>query len=50
MPQTLDALERYLAGGAIKWVGEKTAKKIIKEFGKDTIYTIEKEPEKLARN
>ncbi len=49
MPQTLDALERYLAGGAIKWVGEKTAKKIIKEFGEDTIYTIEKEPEKLAR-
>lgn len=47
MPETLDALERYLASGTIKWVGPKTAKKIIKEFGDDTISVIEKEPEKL---
>lgn len=48
MPKTLDALERYLGGGSIKWVGPKTAEKIIKTFGEDTIYVLEKEPEKLA--
>ncbi len=48
MPETLDALEKYLASGAIKWVGPKTAKKIIKEFGDDTISVIENEPEKLS--
>ena len=40
MPQTLDALERYLGNGTIKGVGPATAKKIVKEFGEDTIYTI----------
>lgn len=47
MPQTLEALEKYLASGNIKWIGPKTAKKIIKEFGDDTIYVIENVPEKL---
>lgn len=48
MPKTLDALQRYLGGGGIKWVGPKTAEKIIKTFGEETIYVIEKEPVKLA--
>ena len=48
MPKTLDALERYLGGGAIKWVGPKTAEKIIKTFGNDTIFVLEKEPQKLS--
>lgn len=48
MPKTLDALERYLGGGSIKWVGPKTASKIIKTFGDDTIYVLEKEPDKLT--
>ncbi|MDE5830364.1 MAG: hypothetical protein K2H53_01380 [Clostridia bacterium] len=48
MPKTLDALERYLGGGSIKWVGPKTAEKIIKKFGDETIFVLEKEPEKLA--
>lgn len=48
MPKTLDALERYLGGGSIKWVGPKTAEKIIKTFGDETIYILEKEPQKLA--
>ena len=34
MPKTLDALERYLGGGSIKWVGPKTAEKIIKPLEK----------------
>lgn len=48
MPKTLEALERYLGGGSIKWIGPKTAKKIIKTFGDDTIYILEKEPDKLT--
>lgn len=48
MPQTLDALERYLGNGTIKGVGPATAKKIIKKFGEDTIETIKFAPEKLA--
>lgn len=47
MPETLEALEKYLAGGNIKWIGPKTAKRIIKEFGDETIYVIENEPSKL---
>ncbi len=47
MPQTLEALEKYLASENVKWVGPKTAQKIIKEFGDQTIYVIEKEPLKL---
>ena len=47
MPETLEALEKYLASGNIKWIGPKTAKKIIQEFGDDTIYVIENEPSKL---
>ena len=48
MPKTLDALEKYLGGGSIKWVGPKTAEKIIKTFGDDTISVLENEPERLA--
>lgn len=48
MPQTLDALERYLGNGTIKGVGPATAKKIIKKFREDTIETIKFAPEKLA--
>ena len=48
MPQTLDALEKYLASGNIKGIGEATAKKIIKKFGEDTISVFKFEYEKLA--
>ncbi len=49
MPQTLGALEKYLANGNIKGIGEATAKKIIKKFGQDTINVFKFEPEKLAQ-
>ena len=48
MPQTLDALERYLANGNIKGIGEATAKKIVKKFGEETIHVFKYEPERLA--
>lgn len=49
MPQTLDALERYLASGSIKGIGPAKARKIIKEFGEETISIFKFEPEKLAK-
>ena len=49
MPETLGALEKYLANGNIKGIGEATAKKIIKKFGQDTINVFKFEPEKLAQ-
>ena len=49
MPETLGALEKYLANGSIKGIGEATAKKIIKTFGENTINIFKFEPEKLAQ-
>lgn len=48
MPQTLEALEQYLANGTIKGIGPSTAKKIVDTFGEDTIHIFKYEPEKLA--
>ena len=49
MPQTLEALERYLGNGMIKGVGPATARKIINTFGEDTISTLKFQPLKLAQ-
>ncbi|MBR3003043.1 MAG: ATP-dependent RecD-like DNA helicase [Clostridia bacterium] len=48
MPKTLASLERYLASGSIKGVGEATAKRIVDAFKDDTIHVLKYEPEKLA--
>ena len=49
MPQTLSALEKYLANGNIKGVGPATASKIIKLFGEETIHVLKYESSKLAQ-
>ena len=49
MPQTLSALEKYLANGNIKGVGPATASKIVNKFGEDTIHVLKYEPQKLAQ-
>ena len=49
MPQTLGALETYLANGNVKGIGPATATKIIDRFGEDTIHILKYEPEKLAQ-
>ena len=46
-PATTAALEKYLGSGLIKGVGPKTAKKIVRYFGKDTLEIFENEIEKL---
>ena len=48
MPQTVGALEKYLANGNIKGVGEALAKRIVSRFGEDTIQVIKTEPQRLA--
>lgn len=48
MPQTLDALERYLANGTIKGIGPATAKKIVGIFGEETINIFKFEPKMLS--
>ena len=48
MPKTLGALERYLANGNIKGIGEILAKRIIKKFGEETVYVFKCEPQRLA--
>ncbi len=49
MPQTLEALERYLGNGMIKGVGPVTAQKIVDTFGEETVNTIKFQPLKLAK-
>lgn len=49
MPETLDALEKYLANGLIKGVGPATAKKIVKKFGESTIEVLKANPEELTK-
>lgn len=48
LPETLGALECYLANGSIKGIGASTAKKIIATFQQETISIFRYEPEKLA--
>ena len=47
-PEGAEAIERYLAGGAIKGIGPALAKRIVKKFKGDTFRIIEEEPERLA--
>lgn len=48
LPDTTAKLYRYLASGAVKGIGPKTALKIIERFGEDSFRVLEAEPEKLA--
>ena len=48
MPQSVSALEKYLASGNIKGIGQAIAKRIIDKFGEETINIIKYEPDKLA--
>lgn len=47
-PSDEESVERYLASGAVKGVGQALAKRIVKAFGEDTYRIIEEEPERLA--
>lgn len=47
MPSTLKGIENYLASGLIPHIGPKTAKKIVDEFGLDSLEIIQYNPDKL---
>lgn len=49
IPTEASDIERYLASGAIKGIRAKTARKIVEEFGSDTVDVIENHPDWLAR-
>lgn len=48
MPETAEAIEKYLAAGVIKGIGKATAKKIVGRFGEDALKIMIEQPEKLA--
>ncbi len=48
LPDTTAKLYRYLASGAVKGIGPKTALKIIERFGEKSFEVLERDPEKLA--
>lgn len=47
-PQDKEAMERYLASGAVKGIGAALAARIVGKFGDDSFRIIEEEPERLA--
>ena len=47
-PTGATAIERYLGSGAIKGIGQVTAKRIVERFGDDALRIIDEEPERLA--
>lgn len=47
LPATAYGIEKYLGSGLVKGVGPKFAKRIVEQFGKDTLEVIEETPEKL---
>ena len=47
-PASTAALEKYLGSGLIKGVGPKTARKIVRHFGKQTLDVFETEMERLT--
>lgn len=46
-PATVAGMEKYLGSGLIKGVGPVTAKRIVKQFGVDTLDVIDHTPERL---
>ena len=48
MPSTKDGIREFLASGAMKGIGRKTATAIVSHFGTDTLRIIEEEPDRLT--
>lgn len=48
LPTESASILRYLASGAIAEIGPVLAKRLVKEFGDETLQIIEKEPERLT--
>jgi exodeoxyribonuclease V alpha subunit len=46
-PTTLGGIEKYLGSGLIKGIGGRTAQRIVKQFGLDTLKVLEEQPHRL---
>ena len=49
MPRGVKETFHYLSSGAVKGVGERTARRIVEEFGEDALTVLDETPEKLTR-
>ena len=49
LPATVFGIEKYLGSGLIKGIGPGFAKKIVQEFGRNTLDVIEEDPDALIR-
>lgn len=49
LPATVFGIEKYLGSGLVKGIGPKFAKRIVQEFGAETLNVIEDSPEALLR-
>jgi exodeoxyribonuclease V alpha subunit len=47
VPSTLDGIERYLGSGMIKGIGPVFARRLVEEFGDETLTVLEKHPERI---
>ena len=48
VPDDLFSIERYLSSGAIKGIGQVTARRIVEKFGEDALRILDEEPERLS--
>ena len=48
IPTQQHGIYEYLASGVIKGIGKQTARRIVDQFGSDTLAVIESQPERLA--
>ena len=49
LPATVYGIEKYLGSGLVKGIGPTYAKRIVREFGEDTLTVIEERPDDLLR-
>ena len=49
MPRGVKETFHYLASGAVKGIGESTARRIVEEFGEDSLTVLEESPETLTQ-
>ena len=48
MPQGAAAILEYLSSGAVKGIGAITARRLVEEFGEDTLHILEEDPDRLT--
>ena len=49
LPESMDGILKYLSSGAVKGIGPATARRLVLEFGPDTLSILENEPYRVAK-